>query len=284
MRARAFGTVEPFYYRDHVVGDVLFSHERYRGLYAEAHTHAEIQMQVPLRGRMHVQVESGDHLVGPEVGLIVPPGLPHSAHYLDGEVDLLNVMVPAGWFAGLARRVYGFDPSPEALHVVTDPFLWPLGRMLTECLDTQGPEMDAVLASGLELLGHSLARTMKEGAAHQPQQDPRILRALDHIIRHHADDVRVLDLATEAMMTPRHFDRCFKQAVGLSPKQFLIETRVNVARNLLEDTAMSVLEVGLEVGFHHPSHFIRIFQRVTGRTPAVYRQERRSPAARTAPR
>lgn len=274
MRLRAFGTVEPIFYREHLLNGVLFSHECYRGLFAEPHTHAEIQLQVPLKGRMHVQVKSGNHLVGPEVGLIIPPGLAHSAHYLDGEVDLLNLMIPAGWFATLAREVYGFDPSPTELHVVTDPFLWPLARMLTESLDAPGPGTDAILAAGLELLGHGLAKAMPAAAARPGQQDPRILRAIDHIIRHHADDLRVQDLAAEALMTPRHFDRCFKQAVGLAPKQFLIETRVNVARNLLESTDLSVTNVGLEVGFPHTSHFIRTFQRVTGQTPAIYRQAR----------
>lgn len=279
MRLRAFGTVAPIFYREHALGPVLFSHECYRGLFAESHTHAEIQLQVPLKGRMHVQVKSGNHLIGPEVGLIIPPGLAHSAHYLDGEVDLLNVMIPAGWFAKLAREVYGFEPSPTVLHVVTDPFLWPLGRMLTEALDAPGPGTDAVLSAGLELLGHSLAKTMQEAPTRQAGQDPRIFRAIDHIIRHHADDLKVQDLAEQAMMTPRHFDRCFKQAVGLAPKQFLIETRVNVARNLLEATDLSVTQVGLEVGFHHTSHFIRTFQRVTGLTPAVYRQARAAAVA-----
>ncbi len=81
-------------------------------------------------------------------------------------------------------------------------------------------------------------------------------------------------LAEEAGYSAFHFSRLFKRTTGLSPSQYLISLRMAQARRLLRESARSIIEVGLEVGYTNPSHFAQIFRRQVGVTPSEYRGER----------
>ena len=58
---------------------------------------------------------------------------------------------------------------------------------------------------------------------------------------------------------------------GLSLHKYLTRTRIDRAIDLLSTTAMSVGEVGAQVGFHDPSHFSKAFEKVTGHSPSAFR-------------
>ena len=72
-------------------------------------------------------------------------------------------------------------------------------------------------------------------------------------------------------MSPYHFARLFKQATGVSPRQFVIRRRIEAAKILLAARRLSIGEVALAVGFCSQSHFTTSFRRSTGITPGHYR-------------
>lgn len=63
----------------------------------------------------------------------------------------------------------------------------------------------------------------------------------------------------------------FKKFYGVSPIQFLNNRRMKVAEHLLESTNLYVHEIGSKVGFDNTNHFITLFKKKTGLTPAEYR-------------
>lgn len=63
--------------------------------------------------------------------------------------------------------------------------------------------------------------------------------------------------------------RSFRQEAGLTPHQFQIQNRVRKAQKLLAGSA-SIAEMALATGFYDQSHFIRCFEKITGRTPTEY--------------
>jgi AraC family transcriptional regulator len=71
-----------------------------------------------------------------------------------------------------------------------------------------------------------------------------------------------------------HFDRLFKSALGVSPSRYHINLRINLARRLLRETKLSVVNVALKVGYTDPSHFARLFRRENGLSPSDYRRQR----------
>jgi AraC family transcriptional regulator len=81
------------------------------------------------------------------------------------------------------------------------------------------------------------------------------------------------DIAEAVHLSPFHVARLFKQALGVSPHQYLIQVRVNSARSLLSAGSgeRSLAEVASAVGFADQSHLTRHFKRLLGVTPKQLR-------------
>lgn len=266
-------TVSPSGYRDRHIGPFLVGHECYSGFFAEAHAHDEWQIQVPLRGRIHVTVGQTQHLAGPESIILMPPRVAHAARYLDGELELFNVMAPSSWASGLAAEL-GVPNTPMAdARVVSEPFVWSLASQMATELSRPGLGGDRVLAAGLEQLGIAVVRAYTEAATQAPPVDVHLLQAIEIMLRDFGDDLTIEAMARRAGMTPRHFTRLFKAALGVTPKRFLTEIRMRAARELLETTDLPITHIALEVGFQQPSHFIRTFHQAVGMSPSAYRRE-----------
>ncbi len=86
------------------------------------------------------------------------------------------------------------------------------------------------------------------------------------------NDVTLGQLADIAGLSLKHLGRCFKQATGGSPYQYLLAARIDEAKRLLRKHNPSITEVALAVGFSTPSHFSAAFRKVTGLSPSQYRQ------------
>jgi AraC family transcriptional regulator len=89
------------------------------------------------------------------------------------------------------------------------------------------------------------------------------------------EDVALADLAREASLSPFHFARCFKAATGMSPHRYLVERRVERARDLLTGTDASLADVAAACGFCSQAHFTSAFKRESGITPGVFRAAER---------
>jgi AraC-like DNA-binding protein len=102
----------------------------------------------------------------------------------------------------------------------------------------------------------------------------RVSRALDFISRHYAQAISLDDVAREAGLSPYRLAHLVKSHTGKSILQIIIATRIQHARQLLEDTDKSCIDIAYETGFHDQSYFIKHFKRITGITPAKYRRTR----------
>lgn len=91
--------------------------------------------------------------------------------------------------------------------------------------------------------------------------------------RHH----RTPELAALAAMSPRTFNRKFRETVGHSPYGWLLHERVAIARDLLESSVLSIDEVGAEAGFTCTQSFRKAFRSVFGVNPTDYRRNQREP-------
>lgn len=99
-----------------------------------------------------------------------------------------------------------------------------------------------------------------------------LLRVRDMMDRAYAEDLDVVALAASAGVSRAHFNRCFKQAFGETPHQYLLSRRLERAKALLRDNKLSVTDVCLAVGFSSLGSFGTQFRRRVGDSPTGYRE------------
>jgi transcriptional regulator GlxA family with amidase domain len=89
-------------------------------------------------------------------------------------------------------------------------------------------------------------------------------------------------LAAELAVSERTLNRHFKQAVGMSPLEYLQTLRVEIAKQLLEDATIGVEEICLRVGYADMSTFRMLFRRKTGFSPREYKRQFQTALSREA--
>ncbi|WP_423898012.1 GlxA family transcriptional regulator [Candidatus Pelagadaptatus aseana] len=103
--------------------------------------------------------------------------------------------------------------------------------------------------------------------------DPLIEKAQYKLKNHLQKEVDFTLLARELGVSQRTLIRRFKQVVGDTPLSYLQNLRIEHAKNLLENSPLTVGDIVLEVGYTDVSAFNRLFRQRVGLPPSVYRQQ-----------
>ncbi len=105
--------------------------------------------------------------------------------------------------------------------------------------------------------------------------EDRLERVLTLIRNHSHSTLDLARLADTASLSRFHFLRLFHRTFRQTPHQLIIRTRIERAKTLLTETAKSVTEICLEVGFDSLGTFSTQFHRRVGYSPSVFRQKTR---------
>jgi len=94
----------------------------------------------------------------------------------------------------------------------------------------------------------------------------------DYIEAHLASDITLDELARIASLSRFHLARRFKATFSLPPHKYILQRRIETAKDLLKRSDLPVAEIALVTGFSSSTQLIRTFRTVTGTTPLVYRR------------
>jgi len=116
----------------------------------------------------------------------------------------------------------------------------------------------------------------------------RVNTVVAYIEEHAAETVGVKKLASVVNMSPFHFARMFKGALGVPPHAYITNVRMERAKRLLATSNMSLREIATTVGYQTQAHFTGVFHKQVGMTPRTYRLSARGenlpmPAALSVP-
>ena len=177
-----------------------------------------------------------------------------------------------------------FDRNPACLTLnspmaVTDRTVHRIGSILEDEAVSGGA------GSGLmaETVGRALAlhiiRHHSNIASRSPEKPysfpiGRLRRVIDYMRTNLDENLPLVELARRGGLSQSHFARAFREAMGEPPHRYLVGLRIERARDLLENTRMSVIEIGMVCGFQQPTHFATMFRRLTGMSPRAWRRLR----------
>jgi len=123
----------------------------------------------------------------------------------------------------------------------------------------------------VQSLVYSFFSIMLEGKSEKNSVDP-IDSALRIIKYNYNNDLNIKAIADGLFLDNAYFSRLFKSKVGMPPKKFILQTRMEKAKELLENTNHCIKEISITVGFNDPLYFTRMFYKTEGITPSKYRK------------
>lgn len=104
----------------------------------------------------------------------------------------------------------------------------------------------------------------------------RLCRAREMLADVHEDPPSIADVARAVGISPFHLIRQFHAVFGMTPHQFRIQRRLELAKELLARGEQSVTEVCMDVGFASLGSFSDLFRRRIGASPSAYRRRVRT--------
>ena len=137
--------------------------------------------------------------------------------------------------------------------------------------------MDTILADALStalavrILRHYVDRSAIELAPSSGLPRERLQRVRDYIEAHLDDRLSLADLAAVACLSPYHFSRSFKLALGVGPQRYVMQRRFERAKVLMRRTNQPLASIAQAAGFSDQSHLTSVFRRETGVTPGQFR-------------
>jgi AraC-like DNA-binding protein len=167
----------------------------------------------------------------------------------------------------------------EAWQVGATP---PLAELMVFCELAQAAA-DGRTDIGLDEVGHLIASRLVEVIAGKPRKQASVTardrrRAVEAALWIDANsqaEIELEDIARQAGVSPFHFLRLFSAALGVTPHQYLVRSRLRRAARHLADDDRAVTDIAYDVGFNDLSNFVRTFHRAAGVSPTKFRQASR---------
>lgn len=138
-----------------------------------------------------------------------------------------------------------------------------------------------LLVMGAHVVTHDLACDLAGAfieASYVPREQPfgipprRLARVVEHIRNNLDQPLAVSALSRMAEMSQSHFSKLFKLSTGLAPHQFVLQERINRAKELLRQGHERIVDVALGVGFENQAHFTTVFGNLVGMTPRQFQR------------
>ena len=203
--------------------------------------------------------------------LIFPPQ--HHYYYTyDGKGEALNYL----WvhFTGSHAAYYleelGFCDLPHVWHSSANVHITTLFRSLFDVFSKEMPHKEHNLAASLLQILTSLSGAVLSSEAATP-----LTRSLQYINTSYTDDIQIPTLAVMENLSNSRYHVVFKEVTGMSPRAYITMLRMRHACDLLDNTDLTVRQIGALVGYEDSHFFCKIFKSKMGVSPSLYRKKDR---------
>lgn len=209
--------------------------------------------------------------------VIIPANVPHQSTWNhDAEFTLL-IFEPA-YLAQLAYETVEGDRIELIPHFAHfDPVTASVGAALKAELENGINGKLYADSAAVFLATHLLHRycSRRQPLKEEPKGLPKykLREAIAYIQAHLSEEISLNAIASHLNMSQYYFCHLFKQSMGISPYQYVLQQRINKAKQLLKQRKLVITDIALECGFANQTHFTKHFRKLTGTTPRSYREQ-----------
>ena len=97
-------------------------------------------------------------------------------------------------------------------------------------------------------------------------------KSIEFIENNYSNNIKINDIATYIGINRSYLTHIFKKNINISPQDFFVNYKIDKACNLLENTDLSIKVVAKSIGYSDPLTFSKIFKKVKGESPKIYRE------------
>jgi AraC family transcriptional regulator len=209
---------------------------------------------------------------------IIPAEVPFFARW-ESDDRFLQIRIPSRFITQVALEDLAMNPNQ--LEMVPefrsrDAQLEAIAMLLLSEMKQENLGGRLYIESLVNVLSVHLLRKYAVAKPHLPTYEGglpqhQLRQVLDYINDYLDRDIKLIDLAALLDISQFHFSYLFKQSIGISPYQYLLQQRVERAKQLLKQTELSIMDIALSCGFSSHSHLSKQFRQFTGTTPRMYR-------------
>jgi AraC family transcriptional regulator len=241
---------------------------------SENHTHPSFSFFYSLDKTVSAVVNGKKEDSPAGVLSFIPPGLPHHEIPEDSFVRFTAIMICTDFFSYHAAD-YRIGET------IGLPGKFPMTGSIRSCVREFIVEVSSKragfekLIDPLEIrLAHAILRTMSGTNAAESAVSVRfeIEKVIEHINANFYRTVSVEEMASLTALSPSHFSRLFRKETGMSPQEYLIDTRLLRARSYLLTSDKSIIEIANVCGFANSAHLTSSFKSRYGVTPSGFRK------------
>ncbi len=208
---------------------------------------------------------------------ITPAGQPIRARW-DKPLDNMGFSLDPDFVTKTAieNRLSGNFEFAE-IYKKSDPLIQHIGLTLLEEAGSETPAgrlfSDSLIQTlTLHLLANYSTATSVTHNINGGLSGYKLRRVREFIIANLEDDLSLAEISEVADLSQFHFARAFRKSTGLTPQQFLMQQRIERAKELLSEADLPIVEISLRTGFKNQSHFTTLFRKFTKLTPKTWRE------------
>ncbi|MBW4599951.1 MAG: AraC family transcriptional regulator [Calothrix sp. FI2-JRJ7] len=208
--------------------------------------------------------------------IIIPSTQVFPRTQLDRETPLLELFLNRDILRDAAANFGSSDIELVRQLQVNDPLIEQMGLAMMAEVKIGGASSRLYVESMTTALTVHLLRRY---CSHRPEIKQytdglpkyKLHQVIEYIRTHLENNLTLQELAGVVCISPTYFASLFKHSMGVTPHQYVMQCRIDKAKQLLRQTHLTLVEVALQVGFQNQSHFTRVFKQYTQLTPKVYR-------------
>lgn len=239
------------------------------------HTHPAYLFTISFDTYCRVKVDGTIHESIPSTIAMIPPGMPHQELPSETVSRYIAVMIDKEYFES-QLAVYNQRVFPELsgkAMPVTDRVVRAVKDFFTE-YEEKTPGYRQLLAASAQMITHLLIRALFDLSRKSEKITAcmGINKAIEYINRNYSRKITITDLSHVAGFSPSHFTRVFKNETDLTPSDYIMKTRLDIAKRMLRTGDEIITTIALECGFNSSSYFSHCFMRTFGISPSQFKK------------